>query len=107
MVCLGKGIFFNFAHADPSMGDRAVSFDPAGFISAAKYVHDNFKMGVGVLDLGDRFYDFGIDVCLFFDFPQAGLFSAFFFPYLAAGKFPESAQKPVRFPLGNQHAILF
>jgi len=52
VIGLGKGIFFYLFKAYPAMINRAIQPNPTGDMLADKHFHDNFKMGIGMLDHG-------------------------------------------------------
>ena len=52
MVSLRKRIFFVLIQIDPAKGNRAAQINPAGYVFAAKDIHDDFKMRIGMFNLG-------------------------------------------------------
>lgn len=88
MIGLWERIVFVFLNSDPAMCSRSVQFYPAGYIPAAKNVHDDSKMGVGMFDPGQIAVNPYVQIHFLFDFPDTGRFSGFVLFDLAARKFP-------------------
>ena len=51
MIRAGEWIIFELIKPDPAKASRPFQSYPAGFIVTAKNFHDNFKMGIGMLNL--------------------------------------------------------
>ena len=88
MVGLRKRIVFVFIQTDPAEINRTAQIDSSGYILAAKDIHDNLKMCIGVFNRCQMPVDVHIQINFLFNFPDAGHPGRLAVSDLAARKFP-------------------
>jgi hypothetical protein len=103
-----KWELFHVLKTNPPKIHRSPQVHPALFGSAAKYVHYNPEMGVGMPNAGNLFLGFHQEVDFFLDFPDAGRVNgASPFLILPPGNSHSPPSKPsglrrvMRIPLGS------
>jgi len=88
MIGFGKRITFDLPAYNPSEIDGSAEFYVPGHISTGEHVHQDFKVGVGMLDLCDVPGNRHARVHFFFDLSDTGAFGGFMLFDLTAWKFP-------------------
>ncbi len=107
MVCPRKGVVVYLLRPDPLIVNWPVQPDPAFQISADKYIHDNFKMRIGVFDACDILIRLHLEIDFLPYFSDTGSFGGFAFFDLSTGKLPQPAKQAFRFSPGDENFSSF